>query len=196
MHGYRGCLETERTALLEIKRFFIAVSDIEYEDEILTSWVDDEMSDCCGWKRVQCVNATTRRVNQLSLDGIKLTRRFVSGFLNLSMFLPFQELESLDLSDNYFGGVYENEAYGSIGSLKRLKILNLGSNNLNNSLLPSLTTITSLTTLRLRFCGIYGFKPNQGVSVAEPGLAKLRNLKALDLSYNDLNGSLESLGCV
>ncbi|KAH9667104.1 hypothetical protein KPL70_020901 [Citrus sinensis] len=109
MHGYRGCLETERTALLEIKRFFIAVSDIEYEDEILTSWVDDEMSDCCGWKRVQCVNATTRRVNQLSLDGIKLTRRFVSGFLNLSMFLPFQELESLDLSDNYFGGVYENE---------------------------------------------------------------------------------------
>ena len=96
MHGYRGCLETERTALLEIKRFFIAVIDIEYEDTILTSWVDDEMSDCCGWEQVECVNATTRRVKQLSLYYVIPSPN--SGLLNLSMFLPFQELESLDLS--------------------------------------------------------------------------------------------------
>ena len=107
MHGYRGCLETERTALLEIKRFSIAVNDIEYKDEILTSWVDDEMSDCCGWERVECVNATTRRVKELYLDGMLPSAN--SGFLNLSMFLPFQELESLDLSCNPFLGVYENE---------------------------------------------------------------------------------------
>ncbi|GAY69395.1 hypothetical protein CUMW_271620 [Citrus unshiu] len=110
MHGYRGCLETERTALLEIKRFFIAVTDIEYVGRIPTSWVDDEMSDCCGWERVRCVNATTRRVNQLSLDGITLGTN--SGLLNLSMFLPFQELESLDLSYNFFDGVYENQGIG------------------------------------------------------------------------------------
>ncbi|KAH9723263.1 Receptor-like protein 14 [Citrus sinensis] len=107
MHGYRGCLETERTALLEIKRFFIAVRDTGYKDEILTSWVDDEMSDCCRWEQVKCVNATTRRVKELSLDGITLGAN--SGFLNLSMFLPFQELESLDLSYNSFYGVYEKE---------------------------------------------------------------------------------------
>ncbi|GAY69393.1 hypothetical protein WN943_022592 [Citrus x changshan-huyou] len=208
MHGYRGCLETERTALLEIKRFFIAVSDMDYEDEILTSWVDDEMSDCCGWERVKCVNATTQRVKQLSLDQIPGGPRF----LNLSMFLPFQELESLDLSDNEFDDVYENEAYGSIGSLKRLNILDLGYNNLNSSLLPSLTTITSLTTLSLPRCGIEGLKPNQGltklknlevldlsgnnigISVAELGLTKLKNLKDLDLSENNIGISAAELG--
>ncbi|KDO41574.1 hypothetical protein CISIN_1g036330mg [Citrus sinensis] len=164
MHGYRGCLETERTALLEIKRFFIAVRDTGYKDEILTSWVDDEMSDCCRWEQVKCVNATTRRVKELSLDGITLGAN--SGFLNLSMFLPFQELESLDLSYNSFYGVYEKEGmYLSIGSLKWLKILNLYSNNVNNSLLPSLTTIISLTNLSLGYCGIEGFIPNQGMFI-------------------------------
>ncbi|GAY60674.1 hypothetical protein CUMW_203850, partial [Citrus unshiu] len=159
MHGYRGCLETERTALLEIKRFFIAVRDTGYKDEILTSWVDDEMSDCCRWEQVKCVNATTRRVKELSLDGITLGAN--SGFLNLSMFLPFQELESLDLSYNSF--MVSMRMKLSIGSLKRLKILNLYSNNVNNSLLPSLTTIISLTNLSLGYCGIEGFIPNQGI---------------------------------
>lgn len=48
MHGSKACLETKRTALSEIKGFFISISDfgydddisdIGYEDEILSSWV-------------------------------------------------------------------------------------------------------------------------------------------------------------
>ncbi|KAK9232323.1 hypothetical protein WN943_022569 [Citrus x changshan-huyou] len=50
MHGCKACLETERTALLEIKSFFISASDIGYDDEALSSWFDDDegmSSDCC-----------------------------------------------------------------------------------------------------------------------------------------------------
>ncbi|KDO39676.1 hypothetical protein CISIN_1g037353mg [Citrus sinensis] len=73
MHGDKACLQTERTALLELKSFFISISDREYEDVILTSWVDDGMpSDCCDdWEGVEC-NATTRRVMQLSLNGTRM----------------------------------------------------------------------------------------------------------------------------
>ncbi|KAK9186969.1 hypothetical protein WN944_018358 [Citrus x changshan-huyou] len=41
MDGCKACLETERTALSEIKSFFIAASDIGYDDEALSSWFDD-----------------------------------------------------------------------------------------------------------------------------------------------------------
>ena len=115
MHGYRACLETERTALLEIKSFFISsVSDIGYDDEILPSWVgeDDGMSsDCCDdWEGVMC-NATTRRVMQLSLNYTKRSYYYdgtLASLLNMSLFHPFEELQSLDLSENWFTGIYEN----------------------------------------------------------------------------------------
>ncbi|KAK9189869.1 hypothetical protein WN943_018468 [Citrus x changshan-huyou] len=41
MDGCKACLETKRTALSEIKNFFIAASDIGYDDEVLSSWFDD-----------------------------------------------------------------------------------------------------------------------------------------------------------
>ncbi|KAH9715366.1 hypothetical protein KPL71_021031 [Citrus sinensis] len=123
MHGSKACLETERTALLEIKGFFISISDIGYdddisdighEDEILSSWVGGgRSSDCCDhWKGVKC-NPTTLRVMQLSLSHTtKVNYSYAPldrvSLLNMSLFDPFQELQSLDLSENWFEGVYEN----------------------------------------------------------------------------------------
>ena len=93
MHGYKACLETERTALLELKSFLISGHDSEFEDSILTSWVDDDgiSSDCCDWERVKC-NAATRRVTELLLNWT----RDGSSLLNMSLFHPFEELQSLD----------------------------------------------------------------------------------------------------
>lgn len=112
MRGYKACFGKERTALLELKSFFISISDREYQEEILTSWVDDRISDCCDWERVNC-DAITGRVIQLSLDFARNSDFYGSsdGFpiLNLSLFLPFQELQILDLSGNYFDGWNENE---------------------------------------------------------------------------------------
>ncbi|GAY69397.1 hypothetical protein CUMW_271640 [Citrus unshiu] len=194
IHGYKACLETERTALLEIKSFFISVSDIRYDDYILPSWVgeDDGMpSDCCDdWEGVMC-NATTRRVMQLSLNNTKILnyydRTSASFLINMSLFHPFEELQSLDLSDNWFTGIYENRAYDSFGILKQLKILKLGFNFFNDNILPYLNTLTSLTTLNLGYNKIEGSRTKQG-------LAKLKNLEALDLSSNYLiHSSLERL---
>ncbi|KDO37546.1 hypothetical protein CISIN_1g0457151mg, partial [Citrus sinensis] len=171
MHGYKGCLETERTALLEIKSFFISVSDIGYDDKILPSWVgeDDGMpSDCCDdWVGVKC-SATTRRVMQLSLNyTTKFNYSYNSVYwegvlvLNMSLFHPFEELQRLDLPMNWFTGIYENRAYDSFGSLRQLKMLNLGNNDFNDNILPYLNTLTSLTTLNLRYNSIEGSRTKQ-----------------------------------
>ncbi|KAH9667035.1 Receptor-like protein 56 [Citrus sinensis] len=127
LHGYKACVETKRIALLEIKSFFISASDVGFDDEILSSWFDD--------------------------DGMS------------------------------------SDSYDSFGSLKQLKILNLGGNFFNDNILPYLNTLTSLTTLNLRSNNIEG-------SRIKHGLADLRNLQVLDLTWN-LNltsGSLRSLG--
>ncbi|GAY67381.1 hypothetical protein CUMW_255980, partial [Citrus unshiu] len=196
IHGYKGCLETERTALLEIKSFFISVSDIGYDDKILPSWVgeDDGMSsDCCDdWEGVKC-SATTRRVMQLSLNHTHRLNYYdstsASLLINMSLFHPFEELQSLDLSSNGFTGIYENRAYDSFGSLKQLKILNLGDNFFNDNILPYLNTLTSLTTLNLYYNSIEGSRTKQG-------LANLRYLQVLDLreNFNITSGSLTRLG--
>ncbi|KAH9715298.1 Receptor-like protein 13 [Citrus sinensis] len=171
MQGYKACLETERTALLAIKSFFISVSDVGYDDKILPSWVgeDDGMpSDCCdAWEGVMC-NATTRRVMQLSLNytrRLKYYDRTSASFMNMSLFHPFEELQSLDLSENWFTGIYENRAYDSFGSLKQLKMLNLGFNYVNDSILPYLNTLTSLTTLNLSYNKIEGSRTKQGIHI-------------------------------
>ncbi|GAY31897.1 hypothetical protein CUMW_272690 [Citrus unshiu] len=195
MHVYKGCLETERTALLEIKSFFISVSDIGYDDKILPSWVgeDDGMpSDCCDdWEGVMC-NVTTRRVMQLSLNYTERLNYYdgtSASLLNMSLFHPFEELQSLDLSGNGFAGIYENRAYDSFGSLKQLKMLNLAFNDFNDSILPYLNTLTSLTTLILNWNSIEGSRTKQG-------LANLTYLQVLDLSWNTdmTSGSLTRLG--
>ncbi|KAH9715378.1 Receptor-like protein 15 [Citrus sinensis] len=196
MHGYKACLKTERAALSEIKSFFIPFMDTQYEDPVLATWVDDGgmSSDCCNWKGVRC-NATTGRVIQLLLNDtskfIEYSKNYTYGdmvlSLNVSLFHPFEELQSLDLSNNSFEGVYENQAYDTLGSLKRLKILNLGYNYFDDSIFLYLNALTSLTTLILRENNIQGSRTKQGLS-------KLKNLEALDLSSNFINGSLESQG--
>ncbi|KAL9463092.1 hypothetical protein AB3S75_000988 [Citrus x aurantiifolia] len=217
MHGYQGCLEKERIGLLQLKSFFISISDSENKYNIPNSWVnDDPMSDCCDWERVKC-NATTRRVTQLSLDILPQNKYndFIDGspLLNMSLLLPFEELQSLDLSFNLFEGVYKDKAYDSFGSLKQLKMLNLGYNLFNDSILPYLNTLTSLTTLILGGNNIDGSRTKQGLvnlrnlqvldltgnrisagSVTRLGIANLTNLEALDIRGNRINGSVTRLG--
>ncbi|KAL5799310.1 hypothetical protein ACOSQ4_032194 [Xanthoceras sorbifolium] len=188
MHGYKGCLEKERTALLEIKELFLNSSgNIDYDrvNSKLGSWVDDRVFDCCNWNRVEC-NTTTLRVINLSLFEISdYSPLSLSPILNFSMFQLFEELQSLNLSRNFFKG-YVN----SRESLKQLKILDLSWNHFNNSVLPCVIRLTSLKTLILRGNNLGGFNIKQG-------LANLRNLEVLDLSGNFISGStlqeLESL---
>jgi hypothetical protein len=94
-----GCLEEERIGLLEIQ------SLIDPDGISLRHWVDS--SNCCEWPEIECDN-TTKRVIQLSLSE---ARDYSLGdwVLNASLFLPFKELQSLELGDNGLVGCLENE---------------------------------------------------------------------------------------
>ena len=87
-----GCLDHERFALLRLKHFF-------------TDPYDKGATDCCQWEGVECSNTTGRVI------GLYLSETY-SGeywYLNASLFTPFQQLESLDLSWNNIAGCAENE---------------------------------------------------------------------------------------
>ncbi|KAL5769743.1 hypothetical protein ACOSP7_013897 [Xanthoceras sorbifolium] len=160
MHGYKGCLEKERTTLLEIKELFLYSSvNIDYVNSNLGSWVDDRVSDCCNWNRVEC-NTTTGRVINLSLFSIGSSLSL--PILNFSMFQPFEELQSLDLSGNFFKGYVNSRA-----NLRNLEVLDL-----------SLTRISGSTLQEL------GGVPIQ--------LSNIKGLKVLDISKNRLSGSIAS----
>jgi hypothetical protein len=62
MHENTACFHEERIALLELK----SVLKSNIDRRLLSSWIDDANSDCCGWERVTC-NSTTAHVINLSL---------------------------------------------------------------------------------------------------------------------------------
>ena len=103
----QGCLEEERIALLQIKTSFG-----DHPNDIaspLFSWGKDAL--CCSWKRVTCSNSTTRRVIEIDLSFARYEWYSSMGdwYLNASIFLPFQELNVLDLSENGIAGCVANE---------------------------------------------------------------------------------------
>ena len=136
--------------LLEIKAFIKSVSDMQYADAILVSWVDNRTSDCCSWERIKC-NATTGWVMELSLsDAIRVNSNDVSdGFpiINMSLFVPFQELHVLDLWNNRFEGWEENKGKIYERSLHPLFGLNAD--------LSSVGVLRILILMCIRFC-VYG----------------------------------------
>jgi len=96
-----GCIEEERDALLRIKASHMRT----YGFGFLRSWVDYGGGDCCGWERVSC-NTTTGHVTDLSLYNLRRSdidwwadRKLWA--LNVSLFLHFKELKSLNLSYNF-----------------------------------------------------------------------------------------------
>ncbi|KAK0572458.1 hypothetical protein LWI29_031750 [Acer saccharum] len=93
-----GCQEQERFALLQLKPFFNL------------DWVEgDHNSDCCQWYWVECNNDTTSRVISLDLSYARNNDEMGEWYLNASLFSPFQQLHSLDLSSNGIAGCVENE---------------------------------------------------------------------------------------
>ncbi|XP_057501085.1 cuscuta receptor 1-like [Actinidia eriantha] len=179
-----GCLEQERTALLQFK------DSINHPrgDSLLTweeALVGEASTDCCQWERVKC-NNVTERVIQLSLSEL---RDWDSGdwYLNASKFLPFKELESLDLSYNSLVGWLPNEGFEKLTSLNKLEILNLSGSHFNNSILLNLGGLTSLKTLRLSDNQLYG-------KVHIDQFRNLTNLQELDMGYNRIDGFITHSG--
>ncbi|KAG8485251.1 hypothetical protein CXB51_021151 [Gossypium anomalum] len=176
IRGWRqieGCLEQERIALFQLKSFF--------NDPIeLKEWVDVKGSNCCQWERVKC-NITSERVISLNLNYAR--RSTSNGYLNVSLFLPFEELKSLDLSNNKIEGFVDNKV-SLLSAFDNLEFLGLYRNYFNDSILSKLKSLTNLKTLDLRFNRIRNLRYLQGEK-----MQPIMNLEVLDLYGNFLNNN-------
>ncbi|XP_052621426.1 receptor like protein 21 [Lactuca sativa] len=186
------CIEEERKALLEIKDSFIKLYNSKM-DNFLPTWVDYG-GDCCEWERVNC-NATTGHVTDLSfyyLRGmIGDNMEFGSKLwpLNVSLFLHFKELTSLNLSYDYLDEEIMKTELERLSSLKKLEVLDLsGNRDIDNDILPSLKTLTSLKVLDLSHTSLNGNFPTNELS-------HLTNLEELELKNTELNETPNIQAC-
>ncbi|XP_056846687.1 receptor-like protein 15 [Raphanus sativus] len=199
LHGYKSCVEKERIALLELKKYIISITEEGESNSVLPTWNYNTKSDCCHWEGLKC-NLKSKRVTDIAFGTLNLKE---SSLLNLSLLHPFQEIRSLNLSKSRFinlsaykenefnddafnklAGLFDDvEGYKSLSRLRNLEILDLSSNKFNNSIIPFLSAATSLTTLFLRSNNLDGPSPLNE-------LKELTNLKLLDLSDNRFNDSI------
>ncbi|KAL8252290.1 hypothetical protein R6Q59_035983, partial [Mikania micrantha] len=213
------CIEEERKALLEIKASLISSHGYGPDVLVLPTWVDN--GECCDWDRVKC-NKTTGHVTNLLLKNLKGNLEDDMSFeskdpseklwpLNISIFLHFEELGSLDLSWNYldnevlntefaalenlesldlsgcnFNGTFQPKGFKNGFILKNLETLILDQNSFNESVISSLKFLPSLTNLDLSRNKLYGSFPPQD-------LAYLTNLEKLDLSGNSWLTTISSI---
>ncbi|KAJ6296244.1 hypothetical protein OIU78_024147 [Salix suchowensis] len=131
----QGCLEEERIALLQIKT---SIVDPNHMGSPLLSWGNDAL--CCGWAGVSCDNITGR-VNEIVLFSARgwfidpskgawsLDASMGDWYLNATLFLPFQELKTLGLRNNYMAGCVAKEDFDS---LSKLEELDLSENEIEN----------------------------------------------------------------
>eukprot|EP00257_Ricinus_communis_P028215 XP_025015629.1 receptor-like protein 13 [Ricinus communis] len=130
-------------------------------------------------------NSTTRRVTELDLGSIRYIWDSKYWYLNVSLFLPFQELKYLSVSGNNIAGCIENEGFERLSTLENLELL-LSHNNFNNNILSSFSN--SLKSLYLNDNELNGIFNVEGFPV-------FRNLQHLYLDSSTLNNSfLQSIG--
>ncbi|MBA0744708.1 hypothetical protein Gogos_007321, partial [Gossypium gossypioides] len=124
--GWRneGCLEEERLALFQLKPFFPSIDSRNIDGSwlvyhLMSDPVIEEKetsSDCCEWEKVEC-SSITGRVTHLFLNLTRFSYDLVhpyykitgNKYLNTSLFLPFEELQSLFLRGNSIVGFVDNQ---------------------------------------------------------------------------------------
>ncbi|KVH75738.1 receptor-like protein 1 [Cynara cardunculus var. scolymus] len=166
-----GCIEEERKVLLEIKTSLIDSNFLDLNGFLL-SWVDDGSigGECCDWERVTC-NTTTGHVTNLTLRNmVGLPEQFYEDCksiwpLNVSVFLNFKELTSLNLSWNCLDNNIVNTGLGRLSSLRKLETLDLSHNSIGNETFHLLGALTSLRVLNLGYNKLEGYLPTLGMSL-------------------------------
>ena len=104
LHGYKSCIQKERKALLELKQYPISISEEGQSDYVLTTWTNETKSQCCRWEGVKC-SRTSGRVTKIAFGDLFLKE---SSCFNLSFLHPFEEVQSLDLSECAFSALFDD----------------------------------------------------------------------------------------
>ncbi|GKU94189.1 hypothetical protein SLEP1_g7716 [Rubroshorea leprosula] len=168
------CIENERQALLAFKQGLVD------EHGWLSSWGSEEgKKNCCEWEGVQCSN-TTGHITMLNLTTYPDYRYFIlRGNLSPSLF-ELQHLIYLDLSGNNFN---LNHIPESIGSLNKIRHLDLYQCNLSGSLPSQLANLASLQYLDLSY---NNFNSVQNLGWL-PRLSYLQDLGLSDIDFSTVN---------
>ncbi|XP_052116234.1 receptor-like protein EIX2 [Arachis duranensis] len=190
------CIESERQALLSLKRGFNVT-----DDYWLSSWGDeDHQKECCNWEGIKCSNVTGhvimldlrasgyRVLQSISpslgelhhLTYLDLSRNHfthtppIPSFIGSLTFLTY-----LDLSSCFFGG----NIPPNLGNLLFLEYLNLGGNSFDNpQQIPSqFSNLSHLVYLDLTSNNLVEF-PLQ--------VTNMSSLRYLSLSHNYLKGTI------
>ena len=105
-----GCLEEERIGLLKLKEFFKLEGFSGFREDytdFIPSWISNRASNCCDWEGVTC-DSITDHVTILSFASLDIAHLPISCSLNLTLFSPFKNLESLNLTDFTFSSITIN----------------------------------------------------------------------------------------
>ncbi|XP_061951254.1 cuscuta receptor 1-like [Populus nigra] len=172
-----GCLEEERIALLHLKDALNHPNGTS-----LPSWRKGD-AECCSWKSIEC-SSSTGRVTMLNLGSVR-NQELGDWYLNASLFLPFQQLNTLSLSDNRIAGLVEKKGSYEQQRLSNLEHLDLRINHFDNSILSFVEGFSSLESLYL------GYNKLEGLINLKESLSSLKNL---DLSGNNINKLIASEG--
>ncbi|MED6218215.1 hypothetical protein PIB30_024854 [Stylosanthes scabra] len=178
------CIESERQALLSIKRGFnLNLNDLAHK-HWLSSWVDGDNNQqcCCNWEGVKCSNITGHVV-KLDLhhaNDLHVTVASISPSLG-----ELHHLNYLDLSGIFFEHTPSIPPF--IASLTHLRYLNL-SFCFSNAKIPS--QLGNLLFLEYLDLGNNVFDHPQQIPSQ---FANLSRLLYLDLSGNELVGGLSHL---
>ncbi|KAK8682975.1 hypothetical protein V6N13_039051 [Hibiscus sabdariffa] len=181
-------LALERTALLLLKPYFH-----HYVDGV-SKW--GQRPNCCEWANVEC-DISTGRLTRLFLNTSNYASRHgffddptvddaINGwgeserkewYLNVSLFLPFQQLNTLSLSRNNIAGFVNHQEKGDL-VLRKLECLNISSNRLEGEIhVQELNALRNLNELIMRGNQVTDFVPSQDNGTE----LRLSNLKSLSL---------------
>ncbi|RDY00652.1 LRR receptor-like serine/threonine-protein kinase GSO1, partial [Mucuna pruriens] len=169
--GEPKCREREREALLNFKQSLLDSHDL------LSTWTDHHNNtDCCKWKGIQCNNVT----GHIQLLDLRCPdTRYLRGDINLTSLIHLQNIQHLDLSNNYFSWAHIPQI---IGSFTNLTYLNLSSSVFGGTIPSQLGYLSQLRYLDLGINDLFGSIPFQ--------IGNLRHLQYLDLGHNPLSGEI------